>query len=138
MGYEPRFDIPQYDFSKDLAHGEAGENIVRQFLDAMSSGSFEVKYDRYRNGRMAVETSQCPRGGEWKPSGINVTTATWWVYLFAPSSFVIVSVVRLKNYLRANSHILEKRDLARGENPSKGFLLFPNHVQDMMNNEMYD
>lgn len=138
MGYEPRYDIPQYDFTRDLAHGEAGEGIVKDFLDAMSTGSFEVKFDRYRNGRMAVETDQCPRGKEWKKSGINVTTATWWVYMFSPTSFIIVSVIRLKNFLRLNADILQKRDLARGENPSKGFLLFPEHVQDLMNNADYD
>jgi hypothetical protein len=133
-GYDPRFD-----FKADLSYGHEGEQNLIDFFHALNQGTVEVKADRYRNGRMAVETEQRPRGGDWKPSGINVTKAQWWAYRFAPDSYVLVSVERLKNYLRYNYVRLEKRDFATGsDNPARGFLLFPHHVQDLQTSEYYD
>lgn len=133
-GYEPRFD-----FKVDLGYGHEGEANLLSFIASLNASKVEVKADRYRNGRMVVETQQRPAGGDWKPSGINVTEAEWWAYRFAPDAFTLVSVERLKGYLRANRDILEKRDLASGgDNPAKGFLLFPQHVQDLLTNELYD
>jgi hypothetical protein len=145
------FDIParKFDFKKDLAYGKQGESLVSTFLDDISDGSFEVKSDRYRNGRMVVETDQNPRGYRdvngvqvWNKSGINITTAKWWVYIFSPEgAFVVVSVDRLKRYLRAfperfNASI--KMYLGGADNPAKGFLLMPEDVRDMMINPKYD
>lgn len=139
MSYQPSHDIDGPNFQRDLAFGLEGEQIIRDFLDALDGGKFEVKYDRYRNGRMAVETEQNPRNEGWKLSGINVTEADWWVYLFAPGSFIIVEVARLKRYLRTNYSLLTKRTFAaKSDNPAKGFVLMPNQVQDLMTNELYD
>lgn len=138
------YDIPQPNFLRDLAFGEAGENIIREFLNDLSAGSFEIKTDRYRNGRMAVETQQDPGArGNWIDSGINVTKAKWWVYQYnLDGAFHIVSVDRLKRYLRMNSNKFNdntKRIFAAGsENPAKGFLLYPDHVIDMLTNKEYD
>lgn len=145
------FDIParEFDFKKDLAYGQEGESLVSSFLDSLSGGSFEVKSDRYRNGRMVVETDQNPRAargpdGElvWKKSGINITTAKWWVYVFSPSQgFVIVEVERLKRFLRKNSHKFNestKRDLGGADNPARGFLLMSQDVQELLTNSKYD
>lgn len=133
-GYEPRFD-----FKVDLAYGHEGEANLLSFIASLNTSKVEVKADRYRNGRMVVETAQKPAGSDWKPSGINVTESEWWAYRFAPDAFVLVSVERLKNYLRANRGTLEKRGMASdGDNPAEGFLLFPHHVQDLLTNEKYD
>lgn len=133
-GYEPRFD-----FVADLEYGHDGERNLHAFFRALQNGTVEVKADRYRNGRMAVETQQNPRGEGWKDSGINVTTADWWAYRFAPDAFVMVSVERLKTFLRLNKELLDKRIFAAdSDNPAKGFLLFPNAVQDLLTNELYD
>jgi hypothetical protein len=133
-GYNPKFD-----FKTDLAYGHEGEQNLIDFFHALNAGTVEVKADRYRNGRMAVETQQKPAQGVWKDSGINVTTAQWWAYRFAPDSYVLVSVQRLKNYLRHNYDRLEKRDFApQSNNPARGFLLFPHHVQDLQTSELYD
>jgi len=130
---------PQFDFKTDLAYGHEGEQNLIDFFNAFNNGAVEVKADRYRNGRMAVETEQRPRGGEWKPSGINVTKAQWWAYRFAPDSYVLISVARLKNFLRINYSWLEKRDFASGsDNPARGFLLLPSHVHELQTNEDYD
>lgn len=134
VGYNPKFD-----FTADLAYGHEGEQNLIDFFKAFNDGTVEVKADRYRNGRMAVETQQNPRGEGWKNSGINVTTATWWAYRFAPDAFTLVSVQRLKNYLRHHYHTLEKRDFAtNSDNPARGFLLYPQHVQDLLTNKQYD
>lgn len=145
------FDIParQFDFKTDLTFGQKGETLVSGFLDSLSDGSFEVKSDRYRNGRMVVETDQNPRGIKdengvqiWNKSGINVTTAKWWVYVFSmDEAFVIVNVDRLKRYLRANRLRFNentKINLGGADNPAKGFLLMPKDVIDLMANTEYD
>jgi hypothetical protein len=145
------FDIParKFDFKKDLAYGQQGESLVSTFLDDLSNGSFEVKSDRYRNGRMVIETDQNPRGYRdvngvqvWNKSGINITTAKWWVYIFSPEgAFIVVSVARLKRYLRAFPGRFNgdnKINLGGADNPAKGFLLMPEDVVDMMINPKYD
>ena len=130
---------PQFDFKTDLAYGHEGEQNLIDFFNAFNAGTVEVKADRYRNGRMAVETQQKPAGSDWKDSGINVTTATWWAYRFAPDSYVLVSVQRLKKYLNYNYDRLEKRDFApRSANPARGFLLMPHQVQDLQTSNIYD
>lgn len=145
------FDIPgrQFNFRKDLEYGQEGESLVSQFLDCLESGDFEVKSDRYRNGRMVIETDQNPKAAKnengeqvWVKSGINVTTATWWVYIYSPEgAFVTISVPRLKRYLRLNPYKFNegtKKDFGGPDNPAKGFLIYPNDVIDMMTNPRYD
>lgn len=144
------YDLPRRTFQDDLKFGHKGEALVTSFLDSMEAGAFEVKSDRYRNGRMAIEVMQHPRrkmnedGTEfWKPSGIEVTKATWWVYVYtmdnAEGAFVIVSVARVKRYIDKHKKRLKLRDFARlSDNPAKGYVLEPEEVMDMMINEEYD
>lgn len=138
------YDLPQPNWPKDLEFGLQGESLILDFLNDISSGSFEVKTDRYRNGRMVVETQQDPGArGRWIDSGINVTKAKWWVYQYAlDGAFHIVAVDRLKRYLRANTNKFNestKRAFASGsENPARGFLLYPEDVLDMLTNPAYD
>ena len=145
------FDIPErkFNFINDLEYGLEGEALISGFLDTLSLGDFEIKSDRYRNGRMVVETNQNPRGalgsdGEplWVQSGINITTSKWWVYIYAPEgAFAVVSVPRLKRFLRAHpSRYCEakKRNFGGSDNPARGFLLEPDEVMDMMFNTKYD
>lgn len=140
MGYEPAFDGKTPNFAEDLAFGEQGEEMFATFLQALSDSKYEVKFDRYRNGRMVVETHQNPRNAGWKMSGINVTQADWWVYLFSLSSFIVVSVPRLKNYLRLNGYTdAERRTFApNSDNPAKGFLIMADDVVKMMTSTDYD
>jgi hypothetical protein len=138
------FDLParRFDFRKDLEFGHKGEKLVTEFLDAMESGSFEVKTDRYRNGRMVIEMEQNPRrSGKWIASGIQVTKAKWWVYVFTlDGAFIMVSVDRMKRYI-AQRQLTSKdyKEFARGsQNPSRGFLLEPSDVADLMTSPDYD
>ena len=92
---------------------------------------------------MVIETDQNPGLKGWKKSGINVTKAEWWVYVYAlDGGMTIVHVERLKRYLRLNKHLFNeetKRNFAEGsDNPAKGFILKPRHVMDMLINKKYD
>ena len=139
-----------HDWQTDLNFGHKGEKLVSEFLAKIGSGAFEVKTDRYRNGRMVVEMMQNPRrrmddNGQavWQPSGLAVTKAEWWVYVYAlDGAFVIVSVPRLKRYLKANKSRFNPDQYHkfawRSGNPSMGYLLQPEDVMDMMINEKYD
>lgn len=145
------FDIPAriFDFKADLKYGKQGEELISQFLNSLSGGDFEVKSDRYRNGRMVIETQQNPRGAIdadgkqiWVDSGINVTTAKWWVYIYSPDgAFVVIDVARLKRYLRLNPYKFNentKRSFGGSDNPAKGYLIYPNDVVDLITNQRYD
>lgn len=152
MSYNKEHDIPAklFDFAKDLSFGEDNEKFVKGFYQSVIQGSAEVKADRYRNGRMVVETDQNPRrktdrfgAPVWEKSGINVTAADWWIYVYATKqSFVVVSVPRLKRFLRANKGLFNpesKRLFAsQSDNPSMGFLLEPDQVMEMLYSEKYD
>ena len=93
---------------------------------------------------MVVETQQDPGArGLWVDSGINVTKAKWWVYQYAlDGAFHVVSVERLKRYLRATTTKFNestKRTFSAGnDNPARGFLLYPEDVLDMLTNPRYD
>lgn len=146
------YDIPpkKYDFHTDLKFGKQGEKLVEDFLEALSDGAFEVKTDRYRNGRMVIEMMHNPRkkvdeNGKpvWKASGLQVTKAKWWAYVYTlDGAFIMVEVARIKRYFAANPERFNKKnyvDFAKASsNPSKGFLLEPTDVMDMMINPKYD
>ena len=133
-GYEPRFD-----FRIDLDYGQAAEANLIDFFHAMHGQTVEVKADRYRNGKMVVETQQRPTGKDWQHSGINVTTAKWWAYQLAPDSFILVSVPRLKRFLKMNQYHLEKVTLAgEGDNPAMGYLLTAQQVRELQTSKAYD
>ncbi len=128
-------------FAKDLKYGQMGEGRIRKMLESLVEGSFEVKSDRYRNGNMAIEMRQNPRRcGRWVPSGLQVTKAQWWVYIFSmDGGFIIVSVDRLKRFIEANKDTLETRDFARNsDNPAWGYLLKPADISLLLHGEAYD
>jgi hypothetical protein len=147
-----KWDIPHrgYNFNKDLAFGKQGEKLVQLFLNSLDQTAFEVKTDRYRNGRMCIEIEQNPmrrvdENGEqvWVKSGLMVTKANWWVYVYTLNgehgAFVTVSVKRLKKYIRKNRKRLVLMDFAkRSDNPSRGYLVEPLEVMDMLINPEYD
>jgi hypothetical protein len=136
------YDIPP-NFIKDLEHGENGEQNIRDFLHDLNSGAIEIKTDRYRNGRVVIETDQNPHKTGWKKSGINVTTATWWVYQYhLDGAFTAIKVDRLKRYLRSNPDRYNEQTKqhfgTRGDNPSKGWILEQHEIYDLLLNPKYD
>ena len=145
-------DIPskKFNFTNDLAYGHMGESVIKDFLESLEQGDFEVKTDRFRNGNMAVELYQNPRrqldqdqNQVWAASGLNITTAKWWVYQFTlGESFIIVSVKRLRNFINMNSKDFNENTFTpfapKSDNPAMGFVLKPHHINDMMINPKYD
>lgn len=140
MAKNSKYDIPAPYFPDDLKYGKRGEAVVERFLKDIGAGSLEVKSDRYRNGRMVIEVEQNPKRSGWRPSGIMVTEAKWLVYQYnLDGAFTIVNVNRVKRYLQINHSNLEiKLCGARGDNPSRGYLLQPDDVIDMLTNPNYD
>ena len=134
------YDIRKPNFQNDLKYGQEGEALIQQFLEDISSGHIEVKTDRYRNGRMVVEVSQNPKGRGWKPSGVMVTQAKWWVYQYnLDGAFTLVSVDRLKRYIEVNKDKMELRTFGtKGDNHTRGYLLMPEDVTDLLINAEYD
>ena len=136
---ESRWDIPKPNFKKDLEFGKKGEDQVKQFLQGIVNGSFEVKSDRYRNGKMVVEVAQNPREHGWKPSGLMVTEAEWWVYVYTMNqAMIVISTDRLKRYIEKlpKSRI---RLFAEGtNNPAKGYLLLPEEVMPLLYDSAHD
>ena len=139
MGYQPWWDIPAPDFSADLNYGEAGEQVVREFIAQLALGAIEVKTDRYRNGFWVIETQQQTAHG-WRPSGLNVTQAKWWVYQYhLDGAFTMVAVDRLKRYLRVNYDLLNKREFGgRGDKRTRGYLLSPHQITSLLTSRDYD
>jgi hypothetical protein len=155
MGKFSDYDIPskKFNFHDDLKFGHKGEKLVTDFIASMEAGSFEVKTDRYRNGKMVLEIEHNPRkrtdeDGKpvWEPSGLSVTKAAWWVYVYTldgtQGAFVIVSVPRIKRYLQVNKDTYNRKTMSKfawsSSNPSKGYLLLPEQVMDLMTNPKYD
>jgi len=140
----------EINFSKDLEFGQKGEQSIVRFARIIGSGAVEVKTDRYKNGNMVIETHQNPKGaltadGErlWVPSGLNVTKATWWVYVFAvDESFVMFTVDRLKRYLRINANIYtpeSKQIMApNSENPARAWVIKKPETINMLSDRRYD
>lgn len=138
------FDIHQA-FIADLTYGQHAENDVQELLMTMAQGHVEVKADRYRNGRMFIETQHNPQNrrdanGEriWEKSGIKVTHATWWIYVVSPNCMHVIPVQRIKNYLTKNRDKLRQTQSGRADNYAHGYLLLPDQVLDMMLNAAYD
>ena len=143
MTYNPSYDIKRFNFKADLAFGEEGEELIRQFVQTICDGDIEVKTDRYRNGRMVIETMQSPHNKGWKPSGLSVTKARWWVYVFnIEGSFVIVDVDRLKRFIDKQPKRFAPSKLrsfaVHSDNPAKGWLLEAPEVIDLLVNPDYD
>lgn len=135
-----RWDIPERpDFQKDLAFGQRSELTVKRFLQEVMKGAFEVKTDRYRNGRMVVECEQNPGRRGWKPSGLYVTQAYWWVYVYSPDgSMVVVPTNRLRAYTNT-LHPSRMRSFATSSsNMTRGYLLEPLEVNEMLSSRIYD
>ena len=137
---ESRWDIaPKPNFQKDLAYGKLGEDQTTQFLKGIVNDSFEVKSDRYRNGRMVVEVQQNPRDTGWKASGLTVTKASWWVYVYALNEgMVIVDVKRLKRYIKTLPKSRIQVFAKSSSNPTRGFLLEPEEVMTLLYSSEYD
>ena len=109
----------QIDFKKDLEFGQSGEVSIVEFAKLIGSGAVEV------------------------PSGLNVTKAVWWVYIFAvDESFVMFKVDRIKRYLRSLPNLYNentKRVMApNSENPALAYVVQKSETINMLSKKDYD
>ena len=93
-GYEPRFDF-------DVRRGQVGEEYVGTILEAIASGSIEVKtdYGANRTGNLYVEYEQETRAGDWRPSGIATSEAEYWAFAFMDGA-IFIKLEELKSICR--------------------------------------
>jgi len=87
---------------------------------------------------MVVEIEQNHNNKGWKPSGLMVTEAQWWVYIFSPQAFICVEVARLKRYLEINKDIKLQTFARWSNNPARGYLLLPEDVSKVLSSDLYD
>lgn len=111
-------------FDKDRIYGEEGENLLGRILH----DKIEVKRERKAafTGNLAVEY-RC-RG---KKSGIGVTTAKWWTWIWDdaegyPVAMFTVDIATFKIFLK--KHIGEFRRVTGGDHDPK----FPKGVSEMV------
>lgn len=99
MTYGPKFD-------KDLRDGEAREDA---FVHVLLKAKVEHKHDRKceETGNLAIEYEQVCSDGQTRPSGIAITEADWYAIEFAPDTWVLIPIERLKHLTRRA--IREKR-----------------------------
>lgn len=117
-GYEPRFDI-------DGPYGHQGELWYLTVLDAMTTGSVEVKTDDVfgRTGNLYVEY-EADKGarGLYEPSGIAITEADFWAFKLGPSPACLVMSTDLLRAFVATPGI-RTASCVRGSCPTNGYLL---------------
>lgn len=117
--YNRHYDI---NFEEDVKRGMVGENAHHAFL----SGTHEVKtdYQTVNTGNFYIETMQYNLNGEWL-SGINVTTATHWVFASPTGQGVISVPTELIRTIIAQESLRETRQPIYNENTnaSTGLLL---------------
>lgn len=114
MPWQPKWDI-------DLAFGEEGERQVAEML-GLKASKLEVKRDAlfHRTGNVYIEVSQDPGArGSYKPSGIHVTEADYWVFVCGEAVTFIPTQV-LRDYVAAQS-VPPRDGGTTGDNPTKGY-----------------
>ena len=120
-GFNPNFDIC-------LVFGEKYEN---EFQKIIESKQIEVKTDRVcqRTGNVFVEFES--RG---KESGINITTASYWVYClwtdkFKEQTYIFIPTRRLKKLIKDKEYRISNG----GDNwTSKGYLVPKEDLLDLI------
>jgi len=117
------------DWDADLKFGERMELEVEGVLSAIRNGglTYEVKADRYLNGRWFLEWEQNPRRcGEWKSSGLQTTMADLWV-IRLPQPVDAIEIWRTSKLRQiAKSGLLGhlKDGGASGDNPTRGWVVW--------------
>lgn len=114
MTYQPNWDI-------DLSVGEAHERHVSSAL-GLPKCQVEVKTDRryVETGNVFIEVSQLPRGAaEYKPSGINVTEATYWAFCAGSAISMIPAAVIREVVAQQDGPPIDGG--LSGDNPTKGY-----------------
>lgn len=125
---------PGYDFTMDLADGKQGEKSVIASLGLLlgDSTSWEVKKSNHPQAgtSMFVEVEQDPgRQGIYKPSGLAVTTATYWAHIVGNTgAFMVFPVELLRKWVERYAWGAVGTEVpvpggTNGDNPTRGYII---------------
>jgi len=128
-GRNPEWDI-------DWEIGKNGELFVIDLIQSLKDGTrVETKTDIWaaRTGNIYIEYS-CRYFGQYKPSGISVTTAEVWALVLATETVVFAPVDRLKAVARYYYALGRRRNGGiNGSHPTWGVLVpVSNLLRDLM------
>lgn len=110
-------------FSHDLAFGELKES---ELADILTGKTLELKSDRYKNGRHAIELKKVVKG-EVKPSGLSATEADWYC-LGKSNSYMMFKTSDLKAIV--DSIYQDEYDLGK-PNKDTGLLIIKGRLEMM-------
>lgn len=127
--YDPKLSHFDLDFKRG-AQGEIFVDDVRKML-ADGSGTIEVKTDDkfIESKRLYVEEECRGRDGIWRPSGLAVTKAHLWAFVFGeqPGMMVVETEWLRRAVVEAKQHPSNRVECKYGENPTKGTCVSINH-----------
>ena len=112
---EPRFDI-------DYEYGRQAELQLGDLLDSIARGDGRAESKRKRaiDHKFYIET-ECLRGGQYVPSGINDTDAHAWVIAIADTEIsVVIPTSVLRWYLALDDPSTRDKQCTRGSHPTRG------------------
>lgn len=112
----------RYDFTIDKDHGELAERAAAELL---TIDSVEVKAKRYDDSHYYVEYEQNPRNsGNWIPSGIKITEASHWVFIYCENTVALtVPVVVLIEAGRIAARDKDNWKYTPRDNPTRGIMV---------------
>ncbi len=88
---------------------------------------------------MVVEVAQHPRTHGWKDSGLAVTEAEWWVYVYTMNeAMIVISTERLKRYIKTLPESRLRLFAEGTNNPARGYLLQPEEVMALLYDSAFD
>jgi hypothetical protein len=121
--YNPDFDLATREvwpvsFADDLEFSLAEEvNLAGLLMQAGDTVELKVDGRALETGNVFIETQQKPKGGDWKPSGINTTKATFWAFKLPNGVTILAPTARVLDLTEGQFEVEQRRD---DSNPAKG------------------
>ena len=105
----------------DLPYGTNGEKNVAEVM-GLAGCRVEVKTKRRHDDWLYVELEQNPFGRGWRPSGLNITTLTYWAFCVDDTGILILIPVRTLKAIIRSDHGRPAQE-TDGECPTNGRLV---------------
>jgi hypothetical protein len=135
-----KYDSTLSHFDIDLKRGAQAELLVTDICRMLADGkgTIEVKRDAWypMTGRYYVERECRGHDGVWRPSGIQVTRATFWGFVYGghPAMMIVLTDWLKRAVLLAIDPLLgghTKNNEATcdyGKNPTRGVYVYERHI----------
>jgi hypothetical protein len=106
------------DFDLDLQFGQEGEELFRHILTGRET--IEVKRDRQssKTGNAVIEYKY-----KGRPSGLAITKANWWGFIFNDDTLVLIRTIKLKEIARKFYHL--GKTVKGGDKKASDMILVP-------------